>query len=108
MTKAPTLTEKSKKQRDNTKTQLKTSITQRLRTDLGRSVGGNDRWPPNWCDLTGSLDPKLPTRSVKGYRMAKNKTYGPHDDHWVILSTSNAFDYFRARRDEILCAFDPP
>ena len=38
MTKAPTPTEKSKKQRDNTKTPPKTSITQRLRTDLGRSV----------------------------------------------------------------------
>ena len=32
MTKAPTPTEKSKKQRDNTKTPPKTSITQRLRT----------------------------------------------------------------------------
>ena len=39
MTKAPTPIEKSKKQRDNTKTQPKTSITQRLRIDLGRSVG---------------------------------------------------------------------
>ena len=39
MTKAHTPTEKSKKQRDNTKTPLKTSITQRLRTDLGRSIG---------------------------------------------------------------------
>ena len=39
MTKAPTPTGKSKKQRDNTKTPPKTSITQRLRTDLGRSVG---------------------------------------------------------------------
>ena len=39
MTKAPTLTEKSTKQRDNLKTPPKTSITQRLRTDLGRSVG---------------------------------------------------------------------
>ena len=39
MTKAPTPTEKSKKQRDNTKTPLKTLITQRMRTDLGRSVG---------------------------------------------------------------------
>ena len=38
MTKAPTPTEKSKKQRDNTKTPPKTSITQRLRADLGRSV----------------------------------------------------------------------
>ena len=39
MTKAPTSTEKLKKKRDNTKTSPKTSITQRLRTDLGRSVG---------------------------------------------------------------------
>ena len=39
MTKAPTLTEQSKKQLENTKTTQKTSITQRLRTDLGRSVG---------------------------------------------------------------------
>ena len=40
MTKAPTPTEKSKKQRDNTqRTPPKTSITQRLLTDLGRSVG---------------------------------------------------------------------
>ena len=38
MTKVPTATEKSKKQRDNTKTPPKTSITQRLQTDLGRSV----------------------------------------------------------------------
>ena len=39
MTKAPTPTEKSKNQRDNTKTPPKTSITQQLRTDLGRPVG---------------------------------------------------------------------
>ena len=36
MTKAPTPTEKSKKQRENTNTQPKTLITQRLRADLGR------------------------------------------------------------------------
>ena len=39
MTKAPTPTENSKKQCDNTKTPPKTSITQGLRTDLGQSVG---------------------------------------------------------------------
>ena len=39
MTKAPTPTEKSKKHRDNIKNANKTSITQRLRTDLGWSVG---------------------------------------------------------------------
>ena len=38
MTKAPTPTEKSKKQRDNSNTLPKTSITQRLRPDLGLSV----------------------------------------------------------------------
>ena len=36
MTKAPTSTEKSKKERDNTQKPPKPSITQRLRTDLGR------------------------------------------------------------------------
>ena len=39
MTKPPTPAEKSKKQRDNTKTQSKASITQPLQTNLGRSVG---------------------------------------------------------------------
>ena len=39
MTKAPTPTEKPKKQRDNTQTPQKTSITQRLQTDLRRSAG---------------------------------------------------------------------
>ena len=38
MTKAPTPTEKIKKKCDNTKTQPKTSITQRLRTNVGRSL----------------------------------------------------------------------
>ena len=39
MTKTPTPTEQSKKQRDNINTPPKTLITQLLRTDLGRSVG---------------------------------------------------------------------
>ena len=39
MTKAPTPTENSRKQSDSTTTPLKTSITKRLRIDLGRSVG---------------------------------------------------------------------
>ena len=55
MTKAPTPTEKSKKQRDNTKTPPKTSITQRLRTDLGRSVGETTATQLVWLNrLTGS------------------------------------------------------
>ena len=36
--KSPYTDRKSQKQRNNTKTPPKTSITQRLRTDLGRSV----------------------------------------------------------------------
>ena len=39
MTKTPTPTDQSKKQRDNIKSPPKTLITQLLRTDLGRSVG---------------------------------------------------------------------
>ena len=39
VTKTPTPTEQSKKQRDNMKTPPKTLITQLLRTDLGRPVG---------------------------------------------------------------------
>ena len=39
MTKVLISKEKPKKQRDNTQMPPKTSITQRLRTDLGRSVG---------------------------------------------------------------------
>ena len=39
MTKAPTLTEMSKGQSDNTYNVTKSSIKQQLRTDLGRSVG---------------------------------------------------------------------
>ena len=39
VTKTPTPTEKSKNKHDNTKTPQKTSITQRLQTDLRRSVG---------------------------------------------------------------------
>ena len=39
LTKAPIPTEKSQKHRDNMKNATKTSITQQLLTDLGRSVG---------------------------------------------------------------------
>ena len=39
MKKCPIPTEKSKKHHDNMKTPPRTSIAQRLRTDLGRSVG---------------------------------------------------------------------
>ena len=55
MTKAPIPTEKFKKQRDNTKTPPKTSITQRSRTDLGRSVGVTTATKLVWLNrFTGS------------------------------------------------------
>ena len=41
---------KNKKQRDNTKTPSKTSITQRLRTDLGRSVDVTTATPLVWLN----------------------------------------------------------
>ena len=50
MTNAPTLTEKSKKQRDNIKTPPKTSITEQLRTDIGRSVGVTAVTPMVWLN----------------------------------------------------------
>ena len=50
----------------------------------------------------------LEERSVQGCRRAKHKTYSPLDDQLVILSTSKAFDYFKARRDEIRFISDPP
>ena len=47
MTKAPSLTEKSKKQRDNTKTRPK----HRLHNDYGLTQEGQLelQQPPNWC-----------------------------------------------------------
>ena len=45
--------------------------------------------------------------SVQSYIRAKHKTYRPLDDLRVILPTSQAFDYFRARSDKIRFAFDP-
>ena len=43
-------------------------------------------------------------RYAQGCGMVKNKTFSPLDDHWVILSTSKACNYFRAQQDEICCA----
>ena len=55
MTKAPTPIENPKKQRDNTKTPTKTSITQRLRTDLGLSAGATIVTQLVWLNwFTGS------------------------------------------------------
>ena len=59
MTKAPTytLTEKSKKQRDNTKHAAKTSIIQQLRTDLGRPVAVITAYPLVWLKWFTSAQP---------------------------------------------------
>ena len=60
MTKAPTPTEKAKKHRDkHKKTPPKTSITQRLQTDLGRSVGVTA--VTHWCGITGLRALNLPS-----------------------------------------------
>ena len=59
MTKARTTTEMSKGQSDNTNNATKSSITQRLRTDLGRSVGITTVTQLMW--LTGLRAPNLPT-----------------------------------------------
>ena len=43
------------------------------------------------------------------YKAVKGpSTRPPLDDHWVIISTSKAFNYFPSRRDKIRCPFDPP
>ena len=57
MTKALTTIEKSKKQRDNIKTPPKTFITQRLRTDLGRSVGVTAVTPLVWLNRFRNAQP---------------------------------------------------
>ena len=58
VTKAPTPTEKSKKQRDNIKNATKnTLITQRLRTDLGRSAGVTAVTPLVWLNRFTSAQP---------------------------------------------------
>ena len=58
MTKVPTPTELSKGQSDNINNATKSSIKQRLRTDLGRSVGVTTATQLVW--LTG-LRANLPT-----------------------------------------------
>ena len=74
MTKAPTLTEKSKKQRDKTKTPPKmgyTTIADRLRT----VSSGNDSLPTGVVK-TGLRDPNLPLTAIavwsKGHTFKKN------------------------------------
>ena len=40
--------------------------------------------------------------------MTELNTFSPFDDSWVILTTLQTYNYFRARRDDIRFAFDPP
>ena len=58
MTKAPTPVEMSKGQSDNKNNVTKSSITQRLLTDLGRSVGVNTATQLVW--LTWFTGPTFP------------------------------------------------
>ena len=61
MTNVQTPKEKSKKHRDNIKNATKTSITQRLRTYLGRSVGVTAVIPLVWLNrFTGARRPTFP------------------------------------------------
>ena len=62
--KAPTPTEMSKGQSDNTNNATKSSIKQRLRTDLGRSVGVTTATQLVWLTwFTGPTFP-LPATAV--------------------------------------------
>ena len=70
MTKAPTPTEMSKGQSDNTNNATKKSIKQRLRTDLGRSVGVTTATQLVW--LTG-LRAHLPTNRNSRLIKRRNK-----------------------------------
>ena len=67
MTKASTCTHKKKykKKRDNTKTPPKSSITRRLLTDLGRSVGVMKATQLVW--LNRLRDPNMPTNRKSKY-----------------------------------------
>ena len=62
MTKAPIPTEKSKKQRNNTKNATKTSITQRLWNDLGLSVRVTTVTPLVWLNRLSESIFKSPKR----------------------------------------------
>ena len=57
LAKVPTPTEKSKKQLDNIKNATKTFITQRLRTNLGRSVKLTAVTPLVWLNRFTSAQP---------------------------------------------------
>ena len=72
VTKTPTPTEQSKKQRDNIKTPPKTLITQLLRTDLGRSVGVTAVTQLVWLNQFTSAQPShSPQKSCNQVYMAR-------------------------------------
>ena len=80
MTKVPASTEKSKKQRDNLKTPLKTLITHQLRIDLGRSVGVTTATPLVWLNGPRALNPRTDrnSRVIKStciYKFVNNHPY---------------------------------
>ena len=77
MTKAPTPTEMSKGQSDNTNNATKSSINQQLRTDLGRSVGVTKATQLVWLTwFTGppSYSPQQPCNQ-KDTQTTRNQTY---------------------------------
>ena len=62
-TEKKTVTENSKKQSDDTKTPPKTSITQRLRIYIGRSIGVTTATQQVWLNrFTGSQPSHLPQK----------------------------------------------
>ena len=76
MTKAPTPTEMSKGQSDNTTNATKSSIKQQLRTDLGRSVGVVTATQLEWLTwFTGppSLSPQQPCNQKDTHLKFVNK-----------------------------------
>ena len=77
MTKAPTATEKSKKQPDNTKMPPKASITQRLQADLGQRmiIWSNDSHPTDLVKPVCGI-PIFPitAKAVKPLKYAAFKT----------------------------------
>ena len=64
MAKAPTQAKMSKGQSDNTNNATKSSMTQRLRTDLGQSVGGTTVTQVVW--FAGLTGPTFPLRIIRG------------------------------------------
>ena len=103
MTKAPTPTEKSKKQRDNTKTPPKTSITQRLRADLGRSVGVTIATQLVWLNRTEMKRTLL--RTMKFIRLKYNKTLdiGCQTDKAYFESAESLNDKEKSFLENIIC-----